>query len=713
MLRGLAVPGRLVLFSLVASIVVVCGDRGTTQSSGPAAAPAVQEDLARRATIRRDTYGVPHILAETEEAAAFAHGYATAEDHLQVMARLFLRARGAQASVFGDQFVEDDLRVRQLGIWETADRRFAELPPLMQRILNGYASGYNAYLGRHRAEAPAWATPVSGIDVLAHCRAVLLMSFALDLRSWKRTPNPVSTSAAAIGSNMWAIGKPLSRSGRGILLANPHLPWQGAFLFHEAHLTVPGAINVSGATPVGFPVITIGFNEQLGWSHTVNERDSDDIYELTLDADGAATYQYDDGWLPLGSRRVAIDVKTKGGVETRTYDVLSSHHGPVFRVEGRKAYAFKSASVDLIGFLTEYNAMGKARSLREFQAALNMQQLPMFNLAYADREGNVWFLYNARIPIRPEGYDWAGVVPGNTSRTEWHAVYPLAELPQLFNPLTGYVQNCNDAPWYANLRQPIDPSPFRGYIDVDNVTWRARLSLGLLSSQNAITLADVKRHKFNREIVVATHVKPELIAAAQARAVGEALLQSAVQVLARWDNRADVDSEGAILFLAWWADYSRGMPAPFRSAANRADPVGTPTGLGDTVRAVEALARAAAAIKKQYGVLNVPWGKVHRLRRGSVDLPLAGSEYAFQTVAYRADYDGARAAAGGDSFVLAVEFTDPPTAFSITSYSESSNPQSVHYNDQSWLYAAGQFKPAWFAEPDIAANVVRSYRPGQ
>lgn len=680
-----------------------------TAAAGPPA--AVARDLASAATIRRDRFGVPHILAESEEAAAYAHGYATAEDHLSALARLLLRAKGGQAAVFGDAFVEEDLRVRQLGIWDTAARRFDDMPPHMRAILNGYAAGYNAFLSAHRSDAPAWAEPASGIDILAHCRAVLLMNFALDLRPWRAAAEAAKTSAPSVGSNMWAIGRPLSQSGRGLLLANPHLPWQGAYVFHEVHLTVPGVIDISGGTPIGFPVVTIGFNERLGWSHTVNDRDSDDVYELSLDEEGGARYAYDGAWLPIASRAVSVQVKTGDRIETREHTLLSSHYGPIIRVTGRKAYAYKSPNLGLVDFLTEYNAMAKARSLAEFRAAVNMQQLPMFNVGYADREGNVWYLFNARIPIRPPGYDWTGVVPGATSGTEWFTVYPVGELPQLLNPPSGYIQNCNDSPWYANLRQGVERGPFAAYVAGDSVSWRGRHSLGILDAARELTLDAVKRHKFNTEIAVAPRVKAELIAIA--RAAGDGLLHDAAQVLDAWDNRADAGSRGAVLFLAWWGEYLRAAAPPFRVAVNRADPTGTPTGLGDVVRALDALTRAAADTRKRYGALDVTWGQIHRLRRGTLDVPIGGTDLAFQTVSYRPDRDGAFVAAGGDSYVMAVEFTDPPTAYSVMAYSQSSNPKSAHYSDQSALYGASAYKPAWFAERDIERNLERRYHPGR
>lgn len=675
------------------------------RAQGPTAASQTVGDLANRALIRRDMFGVPHILADTEEAAAFAHGYVTAEDHGPALARLFLRARGAEAAVFGEAFAQSDALNHVLGIHATAAARFQELPPFMQIILDGYAAGYDLFLERHRSQFPEWATPVTGVDVLAHGRALLLLDFALDLRPW----------AAAVrrgtGSMMWAVGGALTISGHTMLLANPHVSWEGHPLFHEVQLTVPDSINVNGATLIGLPVVTIGFNEALGWTQTVNGVNGDDLYELTLDATGKQ-YQYDGRWLPLQSRSISIGVRTPDGVVQRARTVWSSHHGPIVRIDGQTAYAFKSANLALTNFLTQYNLMAKATSLETFRAALEMQQLPMFNIGYADRRGNIWYLFNGRIPFRTAGRRPFAPVPGNTSKTEWFALRPLADLPQLLNPRTGYVQNNNDAPWYTNLHERIDPSRFAGYIEGDGLGWRTQMSLRLLRRVSGLTLEEMVRHKFNAELLLATRLKRELLTLVDE--TGDQEAQKAESTLSAWDDRADAGSRGAVLFLEWWNQYSRTVARPFRVPWSAEAPLDTPTGIADPERARAAFAAAIRNVTQRHGALDVAWGDVHRLRRGNVDLPLGGTDASLWQVSYRRDRDGRLAATGGDTYVLAVEFRDgPPRALSVIPYSQSSNAWSAHFSDQARIYANESLKPAWFTEAEIEANTSRRYRPGQ
>lgn len=333
-------------------------------AGGARADDALADELAAQVTIRRDTWGVPHVLTKTEEAAYFAQGYACAEDHCLVMARLFLKARGEEAAHFGPAFAENDFLVKQVRVREVAAECYPKLVPWVRRVLEAYALGYNRYVSKHRKDLPEWVTPVTGLDVLAHARRVVVLEFSMD-RGIIRQLQQLGPSAATVGatertgdpslgSNTWAIHKDRSASGKALLLGNPHLPWEGQFLFYESHLTVPGQLNLMGVSLVGNPGISLGFNDHLGWSHTVNAHDSDDVYELTLTKDGTH-YLYDGRPLPLRKEELAVRVKTDKGTETREKEVLRSHYGPTVRkpLSRDKALAWKSANFDACDFVEQ------------------------------------------------------------------------------------------------------------------------------------------------------------------------------------------------------------------------------------------------------------------------------------------------------------------------------------------------------------------------
>ncbi|PYT17049.1 MAG: hypothetical protein DMG59_08680 [Acidobacteria bacterium] len=675
-------------------------------------------DLSSQVTIRRDTYGVPHILGETEEAVAFGQGYATAEDHIRELARLYLKARSEEAAWFGEKFADADLAAKELRMYEIAESGFAHLAPWMQMILNGYADGYNRYVQKHRAELAEWVKPITGVDVLAHARRVVIMEFSMNLRQMNnigaKTASSLPLDDGVRGSNMWAIGKGRSTSGKGILLGNPHLAWSGSQLFHEIHLTVPGKMNISGTTLIGIPGVAIGFNENLGWSHTVNQHDSDDVYELTLDPSDQHHYIYEGHSLPMQKREISIQVKTASGTATRKKDVYWSHYGPVLKWDRDKAYAFKSTNLNEYRFVEEWTLMDKARNLPEFRHALDMQAIPMFNICYADKEGNIFYIFNGRFPERPAGYDWAGVIPGNTEASEWNHILPESRLPQLINPPGSYVQNSNSAPWYTNLHAIIDRHQFPDDLTQNFNGFRTQLGLEMLESRKTISLDDVLHFKFNTKLMLADRVKRDVVRLARGRTSDGVSLDEAAKVLESWDNTAARESKGAMLFVTFWTKYREKAKPLYAVEWNEVHPASTPYGLGDEEAALHSLAAAVTEMKRKYGGLEIAWGEIHRLRRGSLDVPIGGltDDFgAFRVVGYHAEPDGKYVAVGGDSYVLAVEFTSPPTAYSVVAYSESDDPKSPHLNDQSALFAQEKWKPAWFTEEDIARHLERSYHP--
>jgi acyl-homoserine-lactone acylase len=690
------------------------------------------EDLASQVTIRRDTFGVPHVLGKTEEAAAYGLGFVSGEDHVLVLGRLFLKARGEEAAHFGPKFAKDDFAVKQLHMYQGAETGFAKLAPWMQRLLDAYAAGFNRYVAKHRSELPDWVKPITGVDVLAHGRRVVLMEFSMDLKQLENLGHKSARldafddSMLARGSNMWAINKERSASGNALLMGNPHLQWGGSQIFCEAHVTVPGKLNISGTSLVGSPFITIGFNENLGWSHTVNLHDSDDVYELTLDPQDEHRYIYDGRILPMRSEEISVQVKTDTGLETRRKQVYWSHYGPILKWGEGKAYAFKSANIDEYRFVEQWNRMGKARNLDEFRKVLDMQGIPMFNICYADKEGNCFYLFNGRFPERPAGYSWEGAVSGNTSATEWNHILPQSRLPALLNPLGGYVQNCNSAPWYTNLKAPIDRHQYPDDLTPNFNSLRTQLSLEMLNGDEPLTLEKIKRCKFNTKMLLADRVKAYVIKLARGQTVEGVALDEAADVLESWDNTSSRESKGSMLFSTFWKKYGKAAEHPYAVDWDENHPASTPSGIGEPETARTALAHAVKEMKQKYGTLSLPWGDVHRLRRANLDVPIGGyiAEYrkdfrggrfgdfgSFRVINYEEDKDGKFRAMQGDSYVFAVEFTSPPTAYSIVAYSQTDDPASPHHTDQSALFAQEKWKNAWFTEEDIAKHLERSYHP--
>lgn len=689
--------------------------------------------LAEQVTIRRDTYGVPHILAKTEEAAAFAMGYAQAEDHAVELARRLISARGEEAKYTG-QGADSDFAVKRYGVYSGAEKQFDALAPVMKGMLNAYAAGVNRYVDKHRKELPGWIPTFTGVDVLARGRQEVFR-FAFNrgtaLRALQQKysgkEQPAATEPeSSEGSNLWSIAGARTTSGKPILLNNPHQPW--AVLYWEAHVTVPGKINFYGSTFVGRPVLTTGFNEHLGWTHTVNNVDLEDFFALTIDPKQPDHYLFDGKPRPFLKKEVAVEVKgADGALTTRKRTSWDSHLGPVVHRAGDKAFALKSAIYeDFRAHEASWYALSKATSWKEFHALLKTERLPMFNLGYADVAGNTFYLWNGLVPKRlDDGTDYRLDVPGDSGKYVWSKLHDVDQLPQLLNPRGGYLQNCNDAPWWTSLRDPLDPRKYPSYVEPGvPLRLRSQMSLAMLEGQEKFSVEDVMRLKFNPRMLLADRVKPGLVQAIQDVKSLSADLQSGLKILQAWDNRTAADSRGGVLFQRFWDTYSAAVKQPFAVRWDRKQPTKTPHGIADAALAVKHLEEAVRWTRRTHGAEDVKWGDVHRIRLGDVDLPASGADGAyglFHVVVCRPAPDGKQVigtvapgqpmVGGGDGFIFAVEFSSPPRGYTLLAYGQTSNPRSKHSTDQAALFAKGQFKPVRFSEAEIKANLEREYRP--
>ncbi len=700
---------------------------------------AATKPLADRVIIRRDTYGVPHILAETEEAAAFGMGYAQAEDHAVEVARRFLSARGEEAKYTG-LGVESDFESKRYGLHEVARKNFGRLSPVMQGMMSAFAAGFNRYVEKNRQQLPAWIPAFDATDVLARCRQEIFrftfdrnnlisrikQKYPTQARTARLEPRFQSTSDEGLdGSNMWSIAGSRTTSGKPILMGNPHQAW--SVLYWEAHITVPGKINLFGTTYAGLPVLRHGFNDTLGWTHTVNNIDPEDVYSLRLDPQNAAHYLFDGKSLPLTKLALAVEVKQSDGTaRTEHREYWASHLGPVIHQTTDRAFAIKSSILDEVRFFDQWYAMGKAKNWREFYDTLKMNVLPMFNLSYADVEGNTFYLWSGMLPKRlDDGMDYRLDVPGETSKYVWTGLHPMEELPQLLNPKGGYLQNCNSAPWWTSLRDPLDPTKYPSYLEPGGqLSLRSQMSLEILEGQPKFSLQDVMRLKFSPKMLLADRVKPDLMKAIRQMQNPSDELKRGLAVIEAWDNTTAADSRGGVLFKRFLDGYVQTAKQPFAVAWDEKNPARTPHGLANPAEAVRYFEEAVRWTRRTFGSENVAWGEVHRLRLGDLDLPASGGDGAhgsFHVQEFGQAPDGKRVmgtiergkpmGGRGDGWTFAIEFSKPVVGYSLTAYGQTTIPGSKHSTDQLKLFATHQYKRAWLSEADIKANLEREYRP--
>jgi len=690
---------------LLASLAALAG--GCSPSAPASLAPSAATEVLW------DSYGVPHIYAANRRELAHAFGWAQMQNHGDLLLRLYAQARGRASELLGPDYLAEDRWTWTVDIPDLAARDWAMQRPEMRAHIEAFVAGINDFARQHPeliGDSVRAVLPVTGVDVMANQQRLALARFLTsrsrvqaETRNWQR------------GSNAWAIAPSRSASGHTLLLANPHLPWSDIFTWIEAQYAMPG-MDVYGGALVGSPVLQIAFNDDLGWTHTVNTQDTEDLYELTLSGDG---YRYDGSVRPFAERVQVLRVRDSSGVlHDDTLRVRSSVQGPVVATRPGKAIALRVVGMTPptpYGFEQWWN-MGRSHDLAEFQRAIRPNQVTGQNIIYGDRAGHVMAFYGGNTPVRTRGDRafWEGIIPGDSSSTLWTTVHPFAELPVTLDPPSGWVQNANDPPWWATFPVAVHPADYPAYFAPMNMALRPQRSVQLLQSDSSITFEELVRYAHSTRMLLADRLVGDLTKLA--RDNGSEDTRRAADVLARWDRSADAGSRGAVLFVQWYGEYLRRLAghSPYAQPWSAERPLDTPAGIGDSAIAVAALDAAAASVTRTYGALDVPWGDVYRLREDSLDLPASGASGGygvFSVVDFQSAGNGRFRAIGGDSYEAAVEFSSPVRAASLVAYGNASRTGSPHRTDQLPLFARKEFKPVWRTRAEVLAHLERGEIP--
>ncbi|MBE9048260.1 acylase [Pleurocapsales cyanobacterium LEGE 10410] len=656
-----------------------------------------------------DDYGVPHVYGVNTEGAFQAFGWAQMQSHGDLILRLYGQARGRAAEYWGEDYLESDKWVVTTGIPQRAKIWYEQQNPYFRSNLDAFAAGINNYAQEHPEliddEVEA-VLPVTAEDVIAHVQRVINFTFITDPETVASLGNELEPPQQSKGSNGWAIAPSRSESGNAMLLANPHLPWSDLFLWYEAQITAPG-MDAYGATLVGVPVLAIAFNNNLGWTHTVNTFDGWDLYELTLSNDG---YLFDGEVRDFEGQTTKLKVKQANGtMRSQKLTIQNSIHGPIVKQENGKALALRVVGLDRPRVLEQWWDMAKAQNFQQFEKVLQRIQLPMFTVMYADREGHIMHLFNGQVPIRDQGdfAYWQGIIPGDTSDTLWTKIHSYKDLPRIVDPTSGWVQNANDPPWTTTFPSAIAPKDYPPYIAPQFMDFRAQSSALMLAEDSKISLEEMIAYKHSTRMETADRLLDDLLPAL--RQEGSPLALKIADVLGQWDRQANADSKGAVLFAAWLeeSDFDTLFSQPWQESS----PLNTPDGLANPQQAVTTLLAVANQIEQDYGAIDVPWGEVFRLQHGNIDLPANGGSGdlgIFRVVDFIPQENSQRYQAyNGDSYVAAIEFSQPVKAMALTTYGNSTQPNSSK-NNQLQLFSQKQLRPVWHLRQDVEAHLVET-----
>ncbi len=646
-----------------------------------------------------DNYGVPHIFAGSDKEMYRAFGYAQMNNHANLILRLYGQSRGRAAEYWGKDYLLNDKKILLFEIPSIAEANYLKMNPEYRAFLDAFAEGINKYASENAGEIEdnlENVLPVTPIDVLSHTYRVLNLEFIASEDIY------TSFNLAQPGSNAVAVAPSRSASGNSMMITNPHLPWSDFFTWFEAHLNSNSSM-AYGISLVGTVPLSMAFNNNLGWAFTVNTIDASDRYELKLTDNG---YLLDGVVLPFVKKTVSVKVlQDDGSIKEEVSDFLYSKHGPVTGVKDGKAYAVRIAGLENCDIFEQFHLMSTATNLGEFESALKMLQIPMFNIIYADRDGNIMYLFNGNIPVRNTGdYTyWKGTIDGTDSKLIWDKTHNYADLPRVLNPPSGFISNCNDAPWTCTEPMVLNPDDFPGYIAPRGTFLRPQRSVNMIKESPAITFEQLTGFKHNTTMEAADRFLDDLLGAVEK--VPEPKAQAAAEVLKKWDMKTDPGSRGGVLFATWWnAITSRLFAVPWSIDK----PNNTPDGINDPKKAVDLLVTAAIDVEQKYGALDVAWGDVYRLRMNGIDLPASGGpgEYGiFRTVYFTDTPDNKKMAIAGETYTAVTEFGKKVRADVLLSYGNSTQPGSKHIGDQLKMLSEKKLRPALLDRSEIMKNL--------
>ena len=658
-----------------------------------------------------DTWGVPHIYATDEKDLYYGMGWAQMHSHGDLLMKLYAEARGEAPKYLGTSALELTKQLHTIGIPELGRKYYDRLTAEEKSVLTSFVAGINAYAvahPNHIAENLRGILPIQPSDVNAHSLRNFFIEFIGNREMGK-------AQSAEIGSNAWAVSPQRSTSGKALLLANPHLRYDDLWLFYEVQLTTDD-YSIYGSTLVGMPTIGIAFNEHLGWSHTVNTLDAADLYKLILEGDG---YVLDGEQKSFTSATYDIEVlQEDDSLKTEAFQTFQSIHGPIVNMGEKEAIALRLARLEDPGHMLEqWKKMGEAKSLEEFQAILAKNDLPMFNVMYADKAGNIFYHFGGYIPKRPEGdWDfWSGIVPGDESKYLWNSYHTYEELPKLLNPKSGWLQNANDPPYTCTIPTELNPADYPAYMAPVEMGFRPQRSAQIMLADEKISFEEFEQYKHDTKMEIATRLLDDLLALESDESSD--LQKEAFALLKTWDGNSDSNSEAALLFANWHLKMSGGDPNSqnfFAEEWSLQNPANTPDGLKDSAAALQALQVAATEIKFGYGQLNVPWGNVNRLSFGDKDIAGNGG-YGwlgqFRTVYYQPQGKPGTAeslksrAVAGETYVAIIEFGDRPKAKALLTYGNATQKGNPHIGDQLELFSKKQLRPVWYEREEVEAHV--------
>lgn len=663
--------------------------------------------------IVRDQWGVPHIFGKTDRDVAYGLAWAHAEDDFTTIQKTFLPAKGMLGQHIGMNGVVLDYAVELLRSRDVAERELNNLSEDGLDIIYGYLDGLNAYAEKYPDKLLIKNSfPLSIYDYLTGLNLMLhLFSDTGDIigQLLSNSINPIDEMSgvdnigSSIGSNGFAFKSSKTADNKTYLNVNTHQPLEGSFAWYEAHVCSEEGWNMLGGLFPGLPLPVIGTNENLGWTHTYNYPDMNDVFQLKVNPENNEEYMLDGNWVGFEIKNVTFKVKSILGIVISVKrKILWSKFGPV--VKNKKGYfAFFSQSLNNISAIEQWLRMNKASTFQEFESALKLVGVPRFNIVYADRDDNIFYMSNARLSVRDSIRNWRKLVIGDTSSLILDKFHPYDDLPKLLNPLSGYVFNTNNSPFNStsksyNLSEE-NYNPSFSFKERENN--RSMRFMELIDNYEKISYEDFKRIKYDQKypdsILFIGNIREIFTFQTTDKSINPTL-----ELIKNWDRRGNYENIGAA---QWKIFYGFILEELSKNTISVEDEI--PDNFF-----TEALEKTSRYLKKHFKQLDISLGELQRHVRGEVNLPVSGLTDMIAPT-YVAAYKGGRfKSVSGESYIMLLKYSNEGVEIeTILPYGNSNNTLSPHYTDQMRMYVDKQTKKMTLDRKKIYEEAVRIYNP--
>ena len=656
--------------------------------------------------IVRDEYGIPHIYAQTDAEVAYGLAWANAEDDFTTIQEAYLAGNAMLSNYIGLKGAAADFITQFIGSKNLIEEKIGTISEDYMAVVEGYSQGLNAYASNNPDKVLYKKLfPITPKKMLMYSQLQLFISNEGAYWAGRILNNDTQDDFLdqnLTGSNVIAMNSSKTVSGETFLAINTHQPLEGPTSWYEVHLNSQEGTNIIGTMYPGTPNVVIGVNEYLGWSHTVNYPDKTDVFKLRMK--NKRKYIVDKEEYELEKLKAKITIKVLGIPIKINRKYYKSIYGPTLKNKSGY-YSIRTPTLFNVKALEQWWRMGKSKNFTEFYNNLKMKELPGFNIGYADKYDTIFYMSNGIIPKRAQGYNWKGIVPGDTKKTLWTEYHNIEDLPQVIQPESGFIYNANHSPFKSTSA---DENPNEenynenmGYETYDNN--RSTRLIELIESYDRVSYDDFKDIKYDNSFPSKFNYNfMDISIIEKLKLQEENDLFKLLNIIQKWDRKTDIDSQGAGLYGVLY----------YQLVRNYRDEIQKNNKIVSKEILLSALADTKAYIINNFGSTEITLGDFQKLVRGDKELPIWGLPDVITAMSSRPYKDGKYKVTQGESYIGLVRFNENgPILESIISFGNSDNPESDHYTDQMEKYSKFQTKKMTFDKNIIYSEAKEIYNP--